>query len=151
MNSYRILPIVVPVLLVALAGCGGDNRARVSGKVTYQDKPLPGGTVVFVTEDNGKQDRAPIQPDGTYSAANVPMGNLRVGVEPATKGAIGNMPIDAAKPVIPADSPAAKVYGQSGAAYVDIPENLRNPATSNITLKVEKSAQTFDITLKDSK
>ena len=48
--------------LIASAGCTSDPRTKVSGKVTYKEKPLPGGTVVFVsTEDNSKQDRVTIR------------------------------------------------------------------------------------------
>ena len=43
----QTLQIVLFVALVTLVGCGGDPRAKVSGKVTYKDKPLPGGTVVL--------------------------------------------------------------------------------------------------------
>ena len=127
------------------------EEAQGAITVTYKGKALPGGTVIFVTEDNLKQDRVQIKPDGTYSSSTVPLGNLRVAVEPAPKGVSGNMPKGVKKPEMPADSPASKVYGQSGADYVDIPQPLRDPATSKITLKVESGVQTFDIPLKDSK
>ena len=149
--SHAIVTFLSVPFFVAFVGCGGDPRGTVSGTVTYKGKALPGGTVVFITEDNAKQDRVPIKSDGTYSSANVPLGNVRVAVEPAPKGASGNMPKGAKKPEMPADSPAAQVYGQSGANYVDIPMSLRNPATSDLKLKVESGEQKFDIPLKDSK
>ena len=42
------------VLAVAAAGCGGDGANRVSGKVTFNGKPLPAGKIYF-TPDGAKQ------------------------------------------------------------------------------------------------
>jgi hypothetical protein len=40
-------------LLTALPGCGGDRlkTAPVKGTITYQDKPVPHGTVMFQPEN----------------------------------------------------------------------------------------------------
>jgi hypothetical protein len=138
---------VLPILLAAIAGCS-EPHATVSGNVTYNDKALHAGTVIFVSEDGTKQDRAEIQPDGTYSMSAAPVGTLKVGVQPAPKGAASLMPKGAKRPKIPADDPLAKVYGNTGADYVDLPESLRNPQTSNITVKVEAPTTNFDIRLK---
>jgi hypothetical protein len=141
---------VLSILLAVVAGCS-EPRAALSGKVTYKDKALHAGTVIFLSEDGTKQDRAEIQPDGAYSSSTVPVGNLKVGVLPAPKGAKSMMPKGAKRPKIAEDDPLAKVYGNSGADYVDIPEPLRNPETSNITVKVDANTKTFDITLKAPK
>jgi hypothetical protein len=61
---------------------------------------------------------------------------------------MANMPKGAQKPKLPTDSPAAN-YGQSGAEYVDIPQDLRDPFKSKITLNVERGEQVFNIPLKD--
>lgn len=148
--SSRALLCLCSLHLLALSGCGGYPVAKVSGKVTYEDKELPGGTVVFITEDNLKTERVPINADGTYMSASVPVGNLKVAVEPGSKGASGNLPKGVTRPDIPADSPAAKVYDNAG-TYVDIPKKLRSPATSGITLTVKTGTQTFNIPLKDVK
>jgi hypothetical protein len=135
------------ILLSILSGCS-EPRGTVSGKVTYKDKALPGGTVVFVTEDTKKQEMVTIQPDGSYSSSNVPLGKVLVAVQPAPKNPMANMPKGAQKPKLPTDSPAAN-YGQSGAEYVDIPQDLRDPFKSKITLNVERGEQVFNIPLKD--
>ena len=61
------------VLLVGFAGCGALSSAPpapttvpVTGKVTYQGRPLTKGTVMFEPEGAGKEGRGEIQPDGTY-------------------------------------------------------------------------------------
>jgi len=146
----RVAFFLGSLLLVALAGCGGEPVGKVSGKVTFEGKELPGGTVVFVTEDDKKTERVPINSDGTYVSTTVPLGKLKVAVEPGAKGASANMPKGVERPNIPADSPAAKVYANAG-TYVDIPKHVRSSATSNLTLTVKSGSQTFDIPLKDAK
>ena len=54
----------------AWLGCGGRpgrnvKLAPVSGKVTYRDKPLDHGQIVFV-HDSGEMAASEIAPDGTY-------------------------------------------------------------------------------------
>jgi len=76
------------LLVAALSGCGGDPVATVSGKVTYLDKPLPGGTVIFSTADFAKSATAEIKPDGTYSVSRVPLGDLKVAVQPGARSRV---------------------------------------------------------------
>jgi hypothetical protein len=147
MTRFRCtLFVAFGVVLVPLVGCG-EPQASLSGKVTFKNKPVTGGWVIFINEAE-KHDRAQIKPDGTYSSTTVPIGNLKVGVEPAAKGVSANMPKGVKKPEIPKDGPA-DVYAQGSGGYVDIPMYLRSPNTSKITTKVEAGAKTFDIDLPD--
>jgi hypothetical protein len=142
----RMVPLLIAVLVMGITGCG-EKRAKVSGKVTYNDKVLTGGTVNFVTKDNLKGDTATIQPDGTYSCTNVPFGDLLVAVRPAVNlGA--KIPKGTKIPEVPPDSPAAGVYAKKG-DNITLPKHLQDTSTSKITLTVDKSDQTFDITLTD--
>ena len=136
------LVVLFAVPLLALPGCtGGERYGKVSGKVTFKDKPLPGGTVIFANDDNTKVERTPVRADGTYSSAKVPYGNMRVGVEPASKGPVG-MPKNIKLP------PGAPNSGATEGQYVDIPKNLRDPATSNRTVTIDSADKTYDIDLK---
>src|SRR5207253_1129472 len=45
------------LLLPVLAGCG-VRTGTVSGSVTYKDKPVPGGLVMFVPVDGGRNSVA---------------------------------------------------------------------------------------------
>jgi hypothetical protein len=59
----------------SLFGCGGAEspppRTNVHGIVTYLNRPLVGGTIVFIPDEErgntGPLIHADIQPDGTYS------------------------------------------------------------------------------------
>ena len=76
---------VVLVLLSAaalLVGCGsGTARVPVSGIVTYQDKPLSYGGVMFQPLGGGRPSRGKIQADGSFSLTTV---DGEVGVEIGT-------------------------------------------------------------------
>ncbi|MBN9120162.1 MAG: hypothetical protein J0I06_13530 [Planctomycetes bacterium] len=53
------LVLLLPVFLCALcAGCGGGNVYRVSGKVTFQGKPVPAGKIYFIP-DGSKGNTGP--------------------------------------------------------------------------------------------
>src|SRR5947209_4374509 len=70
-------PAVAAALLALAAGCAG--RGNVTGKVTYQGKPLVWGTVQFEGSDHIiKQGN--IQSDGTYSLQGVATGEAKVAV-----------------------------------------------------------------------
>ncbi len=62
----RLLPGLV---LLAVLGCGGDGRVEVSGKVTWNGKPIPAGEIVIEPDsakgNTGPQAYATIQ-DGTF-------------------------------------------------------------------------------------
>jgi hypothetical protein len=84
MNIRILSPLAVSALALLFAGCGpGSNSlapANVSGSVTKGGKPLPGGTIGFVTPD-GNTYSTDIGADGTYSIKDLPDGELVVIVE----------------------------------------------------------------------
>lgn len=121
-------PSIVPFLLLVVAvGCGrrGPETVHVAGTVTYQGKPLPLGSVMFVPEDRHMQSGGSvIDGQGQYQL-NLTPGRYGVAIQmiarrrgqpaPDGEGARMNMP------------------------EVDwlIPENFANPQTSRITVTVE--------------
>lgn len=147
-NVITISRCLLVVGLLAASGCGNaPTRGTLSGKVTLDDKPVTAGTVFFSKQDGSQSDRAPIQSDGTYKSENVPLGDVRVAVQAPTAGP--KMPPGAKMPSgMPADHPQAKIYNNAGGDTFNIPKALSDPATSNITVKVEPGAKTYDIPLK---
>jgi hypothetical protein len=145
MKRHRSLSLCLPFLLfLTFTGCSGEQYGKVSGKVTYKDKPVPGGTVIFANNDNTKVERVVIQPDGTYTSSKVPYGTLRVGVEPAAKSPATLMPKGGMMPK-GVDNPN---YKKQEGEYVDLPAMVRDPAKSNRTVNVAAPERTFDIDLK---
>src|SRR5262249_19091918 len=58
------------------------TEARVQGKVTYQGRPLPGGTITFHRSTGLGQNVVGLflQPDGSFQAARMEPGKYRVSV-----------------------------------------------------------------------
>src|SRR5262249_49021134 len=78
----------------AIQGAGAEAAdevmGKVSGRVFYKGKPLPGGVVTFFPA-RGKPQAATIHDDGTYSVS-VPVGEARVTVS-SNPGAGKKQPI----------------------------------------------------------
>jgi len=52
--------------ILCTVGCGSSGLVSVKGKVTYNDKPVTGGTITFAAEDKASA-YGEILPDGSYS------------------------------------------------------------------------------------
>lgn len=77
---------------VGLVGCSGGT-GEISGTVKFKDAPLKGGTVTFVSAENGPSFTSLIKEDGTYTLPNVRAGNYKICVDTETlrpKGAMGH-------------------------------------------------------------
>ncbi len=77
-RALRSVPLVLlTMLLPAAGGCG--RTATVSGRVTYQGRPVVFGSVIVIGED-GKAVSAAIEPDGTYTVAGIRPGPVQIRV-----------------------------------------------------------------------
>src|SRR4051812_20209294 len=135
----RLGRLVPPALLaLALAGCGAPT-GDISGKVTLNGKPLPGGFVAFLSSgDNPAAVSGVIQPDGTYSVSRVPVGAVAITIQ----GVRG--PAQGAGPMLPgAKSAPPPEVGKGDPVFV--PYKYGNAETSGLTYTVEKGTQTHDI------
>lgn len=156
-SHFRSWPprMVLAVLFVPLfVGCG--SKGTVSGKVFYQGKPLPGGTVTFL-EDTGAFHSV-IHEDGSYRIAGVPPGNATITVStPDPPKQASSSPMAKAmknakgwKGEIPPEE-MAKHMGDPEAGkrrYMAIPSKYKDPKQSGLTYTVKSGSQNFDIQLK---
>ena len=85
-RAVAVLLALLPLLM--LVGCG-KPKGSVKGTVKYKDKdgtykPMPGGQIVFIpVESGGRGGTFDINPDdGTYTAANMTAGTMKVVVKP---------------------------------------------------------------------
>ena len=64
----RIVALCLAIVLVASAGCGSGKKKTciVRGKVTYDGKVVPNGTITFFPTE-GPSASGEIQPDGSYT------------------------------------------------------------------------------------
>jgi hypothetical protein len=138
----RFVPAVLLVLLaLALSGCG-SRKGKVTGKVSYKGEAVPSGTVAFYGKSDAVSSTS-IRPDGTYEAAEVPLGEVKVTVttpppsDPQAVEKMKKMPMVIAKNVVP------KVE-----KVVSVPRKYNLPGTSGLSLTVTGGSQPFDIALK---
>jgi len=146
MRPTRFVPLFLGLgVLVGLAGCSGSGgKGEVAGTVKFhgQAPKFHGLQVVFLGED-GTLASAAVNEDGTYKAANVPAGEVKVcfgyvppdaakmGAEFQTGGRKLAKPGEARGP-----APKAKLTGSEPTTN-PVPPPLCEHATSKLTVKVE--------------
>jgi hypothetical protein len=124
---------VLGVAVLGLVGCGSQGSS-VSGKVTYQGKPLTSGFVMFHPAE-GPVLQSPIAADGTYRIEGAAAGRVNVAVTGPSKPVAGPDGVSA-----DADAPAGpQVY---------IPEKYGMLETAGLAYDVTGAAtQSHDIAL----
>jgi hypothetical protein len=154
------LGLLAALTLGLSVGCSANPNApaKVAGKVTYNGKPLPAGSVTFHSEDKGDYSSA-LTEDGSYTISDLPAGKMTVTVEtetynpkkkgPAYGGAKGAA-ID--KEYAEAMSKAGgQMGGHSDATknYIKIPAKYAGKDSSELTATLKAGKQTKDFELKD--
>ena len=153
MARVRFLSVASLLLTSGLLGCsGGDKQApaTVSGSLSYNGQPVKAGTMQFHTAD-GVPYSAQIAPDGTYTATDLPTGEMVVTVETesinpnkaAPKGG------DAARRMKMQVQQPAPGTTTAGDLYVKIPRKYADPKSSPLKVTLERGRQTYDFTLTD--
>ena len=75
LTPWKIGQLLPLLLAIGLGGC--SRTATVTGRVTYRGRPVVHGSVTFV-QDARTARSGVIQPDGSYSVENVPMGTMEI-------------------------------------------------------------------------
>lgn len=128
-------PFILLAVLAALAGCSDDKSGNVRGTVTFDNAPLPEGTVTFVPVDGKSQTASAAIKDGKF-AATVPLGEMKV-------------QFSAPK----ATGKKTKMYDTPDSPTVDetkelIPDKFGVQSTLKITVKPGGQDETFTLTSK---
>jgi hypothetical protein len=121
----------------------------LTGQIKYKDKPLGGGTITFYHPEGGVYP-FPIDPEGTYAASDLPIGNLTVTIE--TETARTAHPTEYADgrghkmQLSPKPEEAKKQAGVEG-SYVKIPPKYAGETTSglSVTLAGGRNTHNFDL------
>jgi hypothetical protein len=66
------------ILAVWLAGCQDNTPATFGGKVTHKGKPVPSGVIYFLGPAPEMLMGMGTITEGTYTATDVPLGQVRV-------------------------------------------------------------------------
>jgi len=130
--------VLVPALVL---GCQGGARrlpetgATLEGTVSYGGEKLQFAMVLVQSADKSSSATGKIGEDGRYRVENVPLGEVRVGVN--TSAARG----DFQSKMMAASQGKAK--GQL--RFLDVPAKYFDPERSGLTTTVSKGVTTYDI------
>ena len=135
-------------------GCGKAKRATVSGKVTFNNKPVPVGTVSFVDAKN-RTGTATIDDKGHYTVTDAPVGEVTIIVNvPKREAGMGGgfkmskPPKDATMKPPEGMEPSGKGTGAIDPRRIPpIPDKYRSVSTSPLKFTVEPGTQEKDIPL----
>jgi hypothetical protein len=147
-----LLKISLFAFLLACVGCGAKT-GDVSGKVTYQGKPVVYGSVVIVGPDGIPKSGA-IQPDGSYSVAGVGVGEAKVAVSSPQPDGAGKAAGDGkAKGGRDADAddktpPPGAAAAPPVKGWFALPPESGDTNKSGLKVTVGGGTTTFDIPLK---
>jgi hypothetical protein len=111
------------MLILFSAGCGAAT-ATLSGKVSYQGRPVRSGGIVVLNPDGMSIAKGIIGPDSSYVVEGVKYGRVKIGV------------------LSPNPTPAAKI---ADPAWLPLPAALGNPRTSGLACDVAAALVEHDI------
>lgn len=122
----RLRGFLAGFLFLMLLGCGSDHSLTpVHGKVFYQNRPLPCGTIVFTPDPahgcTGPQASADIQPDGSFNLHTADVEGAVPGWHRVTILALEPAPKDTPRFTIPRSL---------------LPEKYRDPVQSGLAAEV---------------
>ena len=153
--------LVLGLVLGLLAGCGGSssNRARVTGKVTYNGQPVKAGNIAFIGKSEGAApSRASLNPDGTYEIVDAGVGDFLVSIEtesmnPKQSGPSYAQGVKGAPQMDPSKMQGAGggplTAEQKAERYVQIPKKYSDPKNSGLTATIKPGNNSLDFPLKD--
>jgi hypothetical protein len=138
-SSVRLAALLVAAASVGILGCT-KRTATITGKVTYNNKPVTSGEVVFQAQDGSVSAHAPIRPDGSFTVTNAPVGPVQVAVDnppPAKVQATSKSKND----------PEVREAWQQAAHYVVTPPKYGDPKQSGLHFDAKPGSNECNITL----
>jgi hypothetical protein len=153
-----VLVLSCAALVGVMPGCAKPKpRAKVTGTVKLNGKPLPGGMVSFALDDGTNVSAGTnIRKDGTYEVANAPIGKCKVAVKtshlnttptpvvtaPAAGAGVNMQP---KQTLVPGASGDPKM----GTQYTPIAAKFEDVTKSGLEFEVKPGENNFDIPVTD--
>jgi hypothetical protein len=135
--------------LAALSGCEPyearlpETGASLEGTIAYGDAKVPLAEIMVWGEKT--QALGQVDDDGRYRVVNVPLGEVRIGVNTeAVRGqVIGQQMAQSYK------GPGSKASGRpTRPPFISVPAKYSDPDTSGISTTTKKGKNEFDIVIK---
>jgi hypothetical protein len=122
-----------------LIGCG-PNKAIIMGKVTYKDQAVGSGRVDFFNTKDEPVGTAGIQKDGTFTATDIPLVEVKVTVN--TSNIMAKMPKMSSSDKGGSLPPVAET-----GPVVQIPEKYKQVKTTTLVFPITSRSQQLDVKL----
>jgi hypothetical protein len=155
MREFRLLSVGFLLLTCAALGCSTNKLApaRVSGSISYKGAPIKAGTMQFHTSE-GAAYNAQITSDGTYTATDLPEGEMVVtvdleGINPEKKGSTGKDAEKRMKMMTQPPPPGVAAAPMPTQFYMKLPAKYANPKTSPLSVTLTKGRQVHNFDLTD--
>jgi hypothetical protein len=142
--ARRSLLVGLILMTGTLAGCG-SRTATVTGRVTYQGKPVSGGSVIVYCSDK-QIARGIIGVDGTYSIPNVPYGSSAVTVQAPARVPVGLRVQQTLPPA--SGGPIPPTVESNDPARLTIPLRYTVPEESGLSVVIDRGLVNYDLDLK---
>ncbi len=127
---------IAALALASLAACGcGRETGKVTGRVTFQGKPVTEGRIMFSDPEYGTYFTAPLDANGRFEMRTAEGPGLWVGPYKVTI-----LPSIVDPPIGPAPPPKPR-------PVLNIPARYRDPKTTPISVEVGASNEPFDFVL----
>ncbi len=132
-------------IVVVAAFFHGTPKANVTGRVTYQGRPVIWGSVVIAGKD-GRSAAGPIKPDGTFEVANAPTDAVSVAVvsrDPLLQTWATNIKVSRNRPTRAAFS-ASPVDRKK---WFPLPAKFEDPSNSGVATTLKRGDNEFNVDL----
>jgi hypothetical protein len=138
-------------LFLAASGCAA--KGTITGRVTYDGKPLTGGSVIFL-DSADRAHPGPIDSQGNYRIENVPVGEVKIALNvteglPAMPGGGGRGAMRWGPPggQAPAGLNVGTGEAKSGPKKALVSERFKSPEQSGLRYMVISGPQTHNLDL----
>ena len=138
LHTRRGFVAALGLTLLAAIGCDGSPVGTVSGRVTCAGKPIK-GQISFVPSSGGSAITVNIDPNGSYVADGVPIGQMAVTV-------VGTDVPDLASQGQALKASKGRVGQQMKSV---VPERYSDPRTSDLSCTVHPGPNAYDPPLRD--
>ncbi len=142
-HTPQLKAFLLGLAILVLGGCGPQGPdlgpfGPVSGKVTYQGKPVAKGMITFSSPQSGQSATANLNSDGTYvmelnDRNGLPVGTYKICIRP---------PLTAKNETDPSKMRRNNLYDPE--VSKDIPMKYRYESTSGLEETVVESENKFD-------
>jgi hypothetical protein len=128
---------LVLVVLLAAAGCAGKKTATVSGKVTCQGRAVPLGAIYF-HGGNDQMAMGILQNDGSFTATDVPLGEVKATVQARDPGVYAQQ----------LRGPAGMAPQPAPAAFVAVPPKYADVNTTDLVFTIAGDTKDLEVDLR---